>query len=124
MGPDTINSENLSTLQEDNLNQITPEITPSPINSGFRETIVPRIYTSSGPMRPNMTLCPKILDTGKKVNDNFFIPSQFPNLTKPKPLVIDIKTQVSKGGNKSRKNMNRKGRKGRKSCKYNQIKND
>jgi hypothetical protein len=73
-------------------------------------------------MRPNMTLCPKILDTGKKVNDKFFIPSQFPNLTKPKLLVVDIKPQVSKGGKKSRKNMNRKGkkeRKGRKSCKYN-----
>ena len=110
------------------INPISPQIQrpPSPINSGFRETIVPRIDTSSGPMRPNMTLCPKILDTGKKVNDKFFIPSQFPNLTKPKLLVVDIKTQVSKGGKKSRKNMNRKGkkgRKGRKSCKCNKIKN-
>ena len=69
-----------------------------------------------------MTLCPKILDTGKKVNDKYFLPSQFPNLTKHKPLVIDMTPQVPKGGRKSRKLMNTKNRKGRKSCKRKQRK--
>jgi len=70
-----------------------------PVNAGFSETIVPRINVSTGPKRPNMKLCPQIFDIGKKVNNKFFIPSQFPNLTKKKSLL--------KGG---RKSMNIKGR--------------
>ena len=87
-----------------------------PSNTGFSETIVPRSVISSAPIRPNMKLCPKILDTGKRVNDKFFIPSQFPNLTKPKPVSVDINTSV-KGGRKSRKHIKIKNRKRRKSYK-------
>jgi hypothetical protein len=81
-----------------------------PSNTGFSETIVPRSVISSVPIRPNMKLCPKILDTGKRVNDKFFIPSQFPNLTKPKPVTV-------KGGRKSRKHIKIKNRKRRNSYK-------
>ena len=72
-----------------------------PVNAGFSETIVPRINVSTGlgPKRPNMKLCPQIFDIGKKINNKFFIPSQFPNLTKTKSLL--------KGG---RKHMKTKGR--------------
>ena len=68
-------------------------------NAGFSETIVPRINGSTGPKRPNMKLCPQIFDIGKKVNNKFFIPSQFPNLTKTKSLL--------KGGRKHMKTKNR-----------------
>lgn len=68
-------------------------------NAGFSETIVPRINVSTGPKRPNMKLCPQIFDIGKKVNNKFFIPSQFPNLTKTKSLL--------KGGRKHIKTKNR-----------------
>jgi hypothetical protein len=72
-----------------------------PVNAGFSETIVPNqnVSTGLGPKRPNMKLCPQIFDIGKKVNNKFFIPSQFPNLTKKKSLL--------KGG---RKHMKTKGR--------------
>ena len=50
-----------------------------------------------------MEQCPQIFNIGKKVNNKFFIPSQFPNLTKKKSLL--------KGGRKhmKTKNRNRKG---------------
>jgi hypothetical protein len=75
--------------------------TQVPVNAGFSETIVPNqnVSTGLGPKRPNMKLCPQIFDIGKKVNNKFFIPSQFPNLTKKKSLL--------KGG---RKHMKTKGR--------------
>ena len=104
--------------------QTTPQIQirPVPINAGFTETLVSKSYINTGPMIPNMTLCPKILDIGKKVNGKYFFPSQFPNLTKHKSLVIDISPQISKGGRKSRKLMNTKNKKGRKSYKRKQRK--
>ena len=104
------------------MNPPNPQIRPVPINAGFTETLVQRRFANVGPMRPDMTLCQKILDTGKKINSKYFFPSQFPNLTKHKPLVIDMDPQVSKGGRKSRKIIKIKNRKGRKSCKRNQRK--
>jgi hypothetical protein len=108
--------------EEEYLNPPNPQIRPVPINAGFTETLVQRRFANVGPMIPDMTLCPKILDTGKKINSKYFFPSQFPNLTKHKPLVIDMDPQVSKGGRKSRKIIKIKNRKGRKSCKRNQRK--
>jgi len=142
MVPDPIRSEDVSTPPEDGIvydgdnlvpeedylnppnSQTTPQIQirPIPINAGFTETLVPRRFTNTGPIRPDLTLCPKILDTGKKVNGKYFFPSQFPNLTKHKPLVIDMSPQVPKGGRKSRKLMKIKNKKGRKSCKRKQRK--
>jgi hypothetical protein len=142
MVPDPIRSEDVSTPPEDGIvydgdnlvpeedylnppnSQTTPQIQirPIPINAGFTETLVQRRFTNIGPMIPDLTLCPKILDTGKKVNGKYFFPSQFPNLTKHKPLVIDMSPQVPKGGRKSRKLMKIKNKKGRKSCKRKQRK--
>jgi len=81
-----------------------------PVNAGFSETIVPNqnISTGLGPKRPNMKLCPQIFDIGKKVNNKFFIPSQFPNLTKKKSLIKGgSKHMKTKGSN--RKVISRKG---------------
>ena len=79
-------------------------------NAGFSETIVPRINGSTGlgPKRPNMKLCPQIFDIGKKVNNKFFIPSQFPNLTKTKSLLKGGRKHM-KTKNRNRKGMSRKG---------------
>jgi hypothetical protein len=70
--------------------------------TGFRETLVFK-NDSTGPKKLNTKLCPQIFNIGKKVNNKFFIPSQFPNLTKKKSLL--------KGGRKhmKTKNRNRKG---------------
>jgi hypothetical protein len=72
-----------------------------PNDAGFSETMVRKKSLTPRKIRPNIALCQKILHSGKKINSSFFIPSQFPNLTKPKPL-IEIKTQT-KGGRKSRR---------------------
>jgi len=81
--------------------------TQVPVNAGFSETIVPNqnVSTGLGPKRPNMKLCPQIFDIGKKVNNKFFIPSQFPNLTKKKSLI--------KGGSKHMKTKGRSRRSNR-----------
>ena len=66
--------------------------------TGFRETLVPRINGSTEPKKTKMEQCPQIFNIGKKVNNKFFIPSQFPNLTKKKSL---------KGGRKHMKTQNK-----------------
>jgi len=46
----------------------------------------------------------KIFDTGKKINNKFFIPSQFPNLTKKKSLLKGGRKHIkTKWINKSRR---------------------
>jgi hypothetical protein len=70
---------------------------------GFTETIVRKGNIPIGPQRPNLTLCPTLFNTGNRVNEKYFIPSQFPNITKIKPIVIEKKTKT-KGGGKSCKN--------------------
>ena len=65
-------------------------------NAGFSETIIQKLNRPTGPMTINMKICPTILDTGKKVNNKYFIPSQFPNLTKPKQLVQNISKKSNK----------------------------
>jgi len=100
-----------------------PNAPPAPPNApknaivgeGFVETIVrKREMGPSGPPRHNKTLCPSIFNTGNRVNEKYFIPSQFPNLTKIKAIPTGIK-----GGRKSRKNIkSKKVKKGRKSRKY------
>ena len=72
-----------------------PEPAPEP-NANFNQTL---IKNTREPLHSNInkqTVCPNILTTGQKVNDIFFIPSQFPNLTKIKPF------QISKPKNKSK----------------------
>jgi len=72
-------------------------------NAGFSETIIQKLNRPTGPMTINMKICPTILDTGKKVNNKYFIPSQFPNLTKPKQLVQNISKKSNKINIKQKK---------------------
>jgi hypothetical protein len=59
-----------------------------------------------------MEQCPQIFNIGKKVNNKFFIPSQFPNLTKKKSLLKEgikhMKTQNKNKKATSRKEIGRK----------------
>ena len=74
-------------------------------NAGFSETIIQKMNRPTGPMTINMKICPTILDTGKKVNNKYFIPSQFPNLTKPKQLVQNISKKSNKINTKQKKTL-------------------
>ena len=75
--------------------------------TGFRETLVPNKNVSTGTINPNTKLlCPQIFNIGKKVNNKFFIPSQFPNLTKKKSLFKRERKHM-KTKNKNRKEISR-----------------
>ena len=74
--------------------------------TGFSETIVRKINVSTGPKKPNTNPCPQIFNIGKKVNNKFFIPSQFPNLTKKKSLLKEGRKHM-KTKNKNRKGISR-----------------
>ena len=74
--------------------------------TGFRETLVPRINGSTEPKKTKMEQCPQIFNIGKKVNNKFFIPSQFPNLTKKKSLFKRERKHM-KTKNKNRKEISR-----------------
>ena len=74
--------------------------------TGFRETLVPNKNVSTGTINPNRKLCPQIFNIGKKVNNKFFIPSQFPNLTKKKSLFKRERKHM-KTKNKNRKEISR-----------------
>ena len=97
------------TLPQGRLNTLKPlhkQLTrrKSISNAGFSETIIQKMNRPTGPMTINMKICPTILDTGKKVNNKYFIPSQFPNLTKPKQLVQNI-SKKSKINTKQKKTL-------------------
>jgi hypothetical protein len=78
----------------------------SNIKTGFTETIIKSQQNTQSPKIQNLNLCPKILNTGTKTNNKYFIQSQFPNLTKIKSK-LDSKTkskiQVKNGGKKYNK---------------------
>jgi hypothetical protein len=93
-----------------NINSVsTPPI--SNIKTGFTETIIKSQQKTQVPKIPNLQLCPKILNTGTKINNKYFIQSQFPNLTKLKSK-LDSKTkskiQVKNGGKKYNKQVKTK----------------
>jgi len=98
------------TLPQGRLNTLKPlqkQLTrrKSISNAGFSETIIQKMNRPTGPMTINMKICPTILDTGKKVNNKYFIPSQFPNLTKPKQLVQNISKKSNKINTKQKKTL-------------------
>ena len=89
----------------------TPPI--SNIKTGFTETIIKSQEKSQVPKIPNLQLCPKILNTGTKINNKYFIQSQFPNLTKLKSNLnsktkTKSKIQLKNGGKKYNKQVKTK----------------
>ena len=121
-----LNNELNKLLENDKEQTQTPPVTPpvappvAPVNqpkylnTGFRETIINSATRKLRPqIKQNLNLCPAILTNGKKLNEKNFIPSQFPNLTKIKPIIKSIKPQIT-GGRKTRKNKYLSKRKSRK----------
>jgi hypothetical protein len=82
----------------------------SNIKTGFRETIIKSQQQKSQVSKiQNLQLCPKILNTSKKINNKYFIQSQFPNLTKlNQNLNSKTKTQIKNGGRKTNKQLKTK----------------
>ena len=81
----------------------------SNIKTGFTETIIKSQQNTQTPKIQNSKLCPKILNTGTKTNNKYFIQSQFPNLTKLKSNnKTKSKIQVKNGGEKHNKKIKTK----------------
>ena len=84
----------------------------SNIKTGFRETIIKSQQQKSQAAKiQNLQLCPKILNTSKKLNNKYFIQSQFPNLTKLNQNLnskTKSKTQIKNGGRKTNKQLKTK----------------
>jgi hypothetical protein len=83
---------------------------------GFRETIISSTTQKTNPStKSNIKLCPIILNTGKKVKNKFFIPSQLPNLTQTRLIKNEINPitggKYTKRKSSKRKNSKRKSRK-------------
>jgi hypothetical protein len=69
---------------------------------GFTETLKRKTkITNNLPL--NINTCPNIFKNGSKVNTKFFYPSEFPNLTKIKPIPGLKKNAEKVGGKISRK---------------------
>jgi len=99
-----------------NTNSVPPTSIPNPaakVKTGFSETVIPNNrHEVTGPQKPNVKLCPDISNIGNSINNKkYFIPSQFPNLTKKTPIVYLKKTQVPRGGRKSYKLIKKRKRK-------------
>ena len=89
-------------------------------SQGFFETLVinqtikkqPEIITEET-KENNTKLCNKVFDSIDKINTEYFIPSQFPNITKIKlikkePFIqFNMKPQLSKSNNKNKLTKNK-----------------
>jgi hypothetical protein len=79
---------------------------PIPINTklGFRETLKMRVSKQKPVSVLNPNICQNIFMNGSKVTKKYFYPSEFPKLTKIKPITLSIK----KGGKRKQKNTNKR----------------
>lgn len=81
----------------------------SSLNTGFSETLIPKPISSNKTKAltedDKKNVCKEILYIGKKINNKYSIPSQFPILT------TNTKTNKKTGGRKKRKTLRKKSRK-------------
>ena len=79
---------------------------PVPINTklGFRETLKMRVSKQKPVSVLNPNICQNIFMNGSKVTKKYFYPSEFPKLTKIKPITLSIKN----GGKRKQKNTNKR----------------
>jgi hypothetical protein len=80
---------------------------PVNINTGFRETLYQNPNSSKNKITPlteddKKNICKEILNTGKKINNKYSIPSQFP------VLISNTKSNKKIGGRKKRKTLRKK----------------
>jgi len=74
--------------------------TKRPLNVGFRETLKKRTKSNAQTKRVNSNICTNIFDNGSKTTRKYFYPSEFPKLTKIKPITL---TRGGKKINRKRK---------------------
>ena len=70
-------------------------------NIGFTETLKKSNVKITTKQRSNRDICNNIFINGSNVNNKYFYPSEFPNITKLKPVTFTVK----KGGKKRRHKM-------------------
>jgi hypothetical protein len=91
--------------------------TKTPVETGFSKTLHPLSNHTIHKPSVDKIVCPQIYETGKNVNKKYYLPSQFPNITKRniiktnttnrmKPM-IKGKKREKKGGSKKRKTIKR-----------------
>ena len=93
-------------VEENHVKPVKPVNPVNPAKTGFAETVIPKNITQvNGSQKLNVKLCPDISNIGNSINNKkYFIPSQFPNLTKKNPIPVDLKkASVPRGGRKSYK---------------------
>ena len=79
--------------------QITPKrLVSQPLS--FRETLKNPDQQPIAPVKINKEICQNIFMNGSKNNKKYVYPSEFPKLTKIKPITVSIKRGGKKGKNK------------------------
>jgi|688.fasta_scaffold99359_2 hypothetical protein len=71
--------------------------------SGFTETLKPSENQAKELSKLDKNICQNIFINGSKVNKKYFYPSEFPKLTKIKPITVSNKKGGSKRKRKSLK---------------------
>jgi hypothetical protein len=107
-----INDESFSQPKEEAKEEAKeePKSSKPPERTGFSETLVPSVKTNEIP-KLDKKVCENIFINGSKMNKSQFFPSEFPKLTRIKPITITVSNK--KGG----KRKTRKSRKNRKNKK-------
>ena len=90
----------------------SPSLPPSPSSSlspppqllGFRETLTNPTKQPIPPLQVNPDICQTFFTNGSKVNKKYFYPSEFPKLTKIKPITVSMKKGGKRKSRKLRKN--------------------
>ncbi len=93
--PDGIELQDLSTKPS------APEYVDNTKLLGFRETLVQQPFVETNDNSTNKDICENIFINSSKINSRYFFPSEFPKITKIKPITFS-----KKGG--KRKNKTRK----------------
>jgi len=83
---------------------LPPSLSLPPQLLGFRETLTNPTKQPIPPLQVNPDICQTFFTNGSKVNKKYFYPSEFPKLTKIKPITVSMKKGVKRKSRKLRKN--------------------
>ena len=104
---------------ETELTQLRPKLTRRINKLGFSESLKnpPNKAILIAKPKANPNICNNIFINGLNVNKKFFYPSQFPNLTRIKPIMVTMKKNDNSDKKDDKKSDKRKSRKLRKNIK-------
>ena len=104
---------------ETELKQLRPKLTRRMNRLGFSESLKnpPNKAILIAKPKANPNICNNIFINGLNVNKKFFYPSQFPNLTRIKPIAVTMKKNDNSDKKDDKKGDKRKSRKLRKNIK-------